>query len=187
MTEATRRSRPSVRYQVPAQIRNSGYRSKIKAAAEPAAASLTTATHTLLRVGAGILFLQHGLQKMFGLLGGFMGTPGATAPLMSQMGLAGVLEVVGGALLIVGLFTRPVALVLMLQVIAAYFIAHLPQGGWPIQNGGEPALLFALIFASFAVRGAGAVSLGRVIRWPWLHKTAATGYQLSGDSSTASR
>lgn len=171
MTEATRRSGPAVRYQVPTQHRRGGYRSKITAVTRPAAASLGSVTHTLLRAGAGILFLQHGLQKMFGLLGGFMGTPGATAPLMSQIGLAGVLEVAGGALLIAGLFTRPVAMVLMLEMVAAYFIAHLPQGGWPIQNGGEPALLFALIFAFIAVHGAGALSLDRLIRWPRLRGT----------------
>jgi putative oxidoreductase len=170
MTEATRRSGTAVRYQVPGQKRT-GYRARIAAATEPAAAPLASAAHTLLRAGAGLLFLQHGLQKVFGLLGGFMGTSGATAPPMSQMGLAGVLELVGGALLIVGLFTRPVAIVLMVEMVAAYFIAHLPQGGWPIQNGGEPALLFALIFALLAARGAGALSLDRFIRWPSLHRT----------------
>ncbi len=171
MTEATRSSAPAVRYQVPAHNRKSAFRRRVAVTAEPAAASLTSAAHTVLRAGAGILFLQHGLQKMFGLLGGFMGTPGATAPLMSQMGLAGVLEVVGGTLIILGLFTRPVALVLMLQMVAAYFIAHLPQGGWPIQNGGEPALLFLLVFAFLAANGAGALSLDRLIRWPWQRKT----------------
>lgn len=172
MTEATRRSGPAVRYHVPTQNRRGAYRTGITAVTEPAVASLRLATHTLLRAGAGILFLQHGLQKMFGLLGGFMGTPGATAPLMSQMGLAGVLEVAGGALLIAGLFTRPVAIILTLEMLGAYFMAHLPQGGWPIQNAGEPALLFALIFAFIAAHGAGALSLDRVIRWPWLRRTA---------------
>lgn len=120
------------------------------------------AVHALLRIGAGALFLQHGLQKLFGVLGGFM-APGATAPLFSQMGLAGVLEVGGGFLLIAGLLTRPVALVLAGQMIVAYFIAHLPQGGWPIQNGGELALLYALIFAFLAWNGSGALSADRVI------------------------
>ncbi|HUF65893.1 MAG TPA: DoxX family protein [Gemmatimonadaceae bacterium] len=172
MTEATRRAGPAIRYQAPTRTRTAEYGSRITAAVEPAAASLASVTHALLRAGAGVLFLQHGLQKVFGLLGGFMGTPGATAPLMSQMGLAGVLEVVGGTLLILGLFTRPVAVVLMLEMISAYFIAHLPQGGWPIQNGGEPALLFALIFAFFAANGAGRFSLDRFIRWPWRENTA---------------
>ena len=103
--------------------------------------------------------MQHGLQKLFGLFGGFGGTPGATAPLMSQMGLAGALEVVGGLLLVIGLFVRPVAVVLLIEMIAAYVIAHLPNGGLPIQNGGELALLYGLIFFFLAARGAGPVSV----------------------------
>src|SRR5688572_33509727 len=72
----------------------------------------TPAALAILRIGAGLLFMQHGLQKIFGLLGGFGGTPGATAPLDSLMGVAGILELVGGALLVAGLFVRPVALIL---------------------------------------------------------------------------
>jgi putative oxidoreductase len=113
----------------------------------------------ILRIGAGLLFMQHGLQKLFGLFGGFGGTPGATAPLMSQMGLAGVLEVGGGLLLVLGLFVRPVAVVLLVEMIAAYVIAHLPQGPVPVQNGGELSLLYALIFLFLAARGAGPVSV----------------------------
>ena len=113
----------------------------------------------ILRIGAGLLFMQHGLQKLFGLFGGFGGTPGATAPLMSLMGLAGILELGGGLLLIVGLFVRPVALILAAEMVVAFIQAHLPQGGMPIQNGGELALLYALIFAFLAARGAGPVSI----------------------------
>ncbi|MCI0356359.1 MAG: DoxX family protein [Acidobacteria bacterium] len=116
---------------------------------------LAPAAHAILRIGAGLLFWQHGLQKLFGLFGGFGGTPGATAPLVSQFGLAGVLETFGGLLLILGLFTRPVAAVLVLEMLAAFFIAHLPRGGWPIQNGGEVPLLYALVFAFLATNGAG--------------------------------
>lgn len=113
----------------------------------------------ILRIGAGLLFMQHGLQKLFGLLGGFGGTPGGTAPLASLMGLAGVLELVGGALLVAGLFVRPVALILAAEMVVAYFYAHLPQGGAPVQNGGELALLYALVFGFLAARGAGPVSV----------------------------
>ena len=113
----------------------------------------------VLRIGAGFLFMQHGLQKIFGLFGGFGGTPGATAPLESLMGVAGILELVGGAMLIAGLFVRPVALVLAAEMIVAYFQSHLPQGGFPIQNGGELALLYALVFGFLAARGAGPVSV----------------------------
>lgn len=122
-------------------------------------AALTPAFYVALRVGAGLLFMQHGAQKLFGWLGGFGGTPGATADLFSLMGLAGVLEFFGGAMIAIGLFTTPVAIVLVLQMVVAYFMAHVPQGGFPIQNGGEPALLFALIFAFVAVTGGGRMSL----------------------------
>lgn len=116
------------------------------------------AAHALLRIGAGILFMQHGVQKLFGMFGGLGGT-GDTAPLASQMGVAGVLETFGGLLIVLGLFTRPVALVLMLEMIVAYLIAHFPRGGWPIENGGELPLLFALIFALLATHGAGPLSI----------------------------
>src|SRR5512134_52342 len=106
------------------------------------------ATHAILRIGAGILFMEHGVQKLFGMLGGF-GAPGATAQLVSLMGLAGVLEV----------FSRPVALVLALEMVAAFFIAHLPRGGWPIENGGEVPLLYLLVFVFLAANGAGPYSL----------------------------
>jgi putative oxidoreductase len=120
-----------------------------------ALAALGPATHALLRIGAGLLFMQHGAQKLFGLLGGFMGTPGATAPLMSQMGLAGVLEFFGGLLIVLGLFTRPVAFLLAGEMLVAFLQAHLPQGGFPIQNGGEVPLLYALVWAFLMGNGAG--------------------------------
>jgi putative oxidoreductase len=80
----------------------------------------------ILRIVAGLLFMQHGAQKLLGSFGGFGGQPGATAPLFSQMGVAGVLELVGGLLMVIGLLTRPVALVLFLEMVAAYLMAHLP-------------------------------------------------------------
>ncbi|MEX2400265.1 MAG: DoxX family protein [Rhodothermales bacterium] len=126
--------------------------------------SVAGALYTLLRVGAGLLFMQHGAQKLFGWLGGFGGEPGATAELFSLMGLAGVLEFFGGALVALGLLTVPVAAILSLQMVVAFFMAHVPQGWAPIQNGGEPALLFALIFAYVAARGSGPVSLDRRLK-----------------------
>ena len=128
-------------------------------AAAPSRAQLQVAGVTVLRIGAGLLFMEHGLQKLFGLLGGFMGTPGATAPLASQMGLAGILEFAGGALLVLGLLTRPAALVLLGEMLYAFITVHAPQGGAPVQNGGELALLYAVVFAFFAINGGGAVSL----------------------------
>ena len=101
--------------------------------------------YVVLRVGAGLLFLCHGLQKLFGFFGG------QAVPLASQMGVAGVLELVGGTLLVLGLLTRPVAIVLAAEMLIAYLIAHLPRGVWPLQNGGEPALLYLLIFVFLAL------------------------------------
>lgn len=127
--------------------------------------TLAWSVHTLLRVGAGLLFMQHGAQKLLGSFGGFGGTPGARAELMSMMGLAGVLELVGGLLLVLGLLTRPVAAVLALQMVAAYFMAHASQGAVPLLNGGELALLYALVWAYFAGNGGGPYSLdARVLR-----------------------
>jgi putative oxidoreductase len=107
----------------------------------------------LLRVVSAFAFMQHGAQKIFGALGG---TP---VPLASQFGLAGVIELVGGALILVGLFTRVAAFICSGEMAAAYFIAHLPRGFWPLTNGGEPALLFCFIFLYLWTRGAGPYSL----------------------------
>lgn len=115
-------------------------------------------THALLRIGAGLLFMQHGAQKLFGALGG-MGGQGQKAELMTQMGLAGILEFFGGLLIAIGLATRPVAAVLFLQMLVAYFQAHMPQGAVPILNGGELALLYALIWAFLVGNGAGPLSV----------------------------
>jgi putative oxidoreductase len=123
-----------------------------------AAPALVAWSHGLLRAGAGLLFMLHGLQKIFGLMGG-AGGPGTAVPLVSLMGLAGTLELVGGALLVLGLFTRPVAAVLTIEMLAAFVIAHFPRGGSPLQNGGELPLLYALIFFFLATAGAGAASL----------------------------
>jgi putative oxidoreductase len=116
------------------------------------------ATLALLRIVTGLLYMQHGVQKLFGWFGG-MGAPGATAELFSLMGLAGVLETFGGLLIVLGLFTRPVAFVLAGQMAAAYFMAHLPQGPVPLQNGGELAALYCFIYLFFAAHGAGRFSV----------------------------
>jgi len=122
-------------------------------------ASFGPAAHALLRIGAGLLFMQHGLQELFGSVVGLGGTPGGTVTLISQFGLAGVLETFGGLLLVLGLFTRPVALVLAAEMVVAYFQAHFPRADWPIQNQGEVPLLNALIFLFLATNGAGPASL----------------------------
>ncbi len=129
-------------------------------------------THAILCIGAGLLFMQHGAQKLFGELGGMDGN-GARAELMSQLGLAGVLELVGGALIVLGLLTRPVALVLFAEMVFAYFKAHAPQGGFPVQNGGELALLYALIWLFLVGNGAG----------PWSVDAALAGRRAGGGTS----
>ena len=118
--------------------------------------------HALLRIVAGVLFLQHGLQKLFGTFGG-VDNVGGTVGLDSLLGVAGILEIGGGLLLILGLLTRPIAAVLLVEMVAAYFIAHVPRGGWPIENQGELALLYAGIFAFLAMNGAGPVSVDAMV------------------------
>jgi putative oxidoreductase len=126
------------------------------------AAITVPTTLVALRIGAGLLFMQHGVQKLFGLLGGMDGA-GASASLFSLMGAAGVLEFFGGLLIVLGLFTRPVAFLLATQMIVAYFIAHVPQGNVPILNGGELALLYALVFGFLASAGSGEWSVDNLI------------------------
>ena len=115
-------------------------------------------THTLLRVVSGLLFAQHGAQKLFGWLGGEQ-----VQDVMSMIGIAGVLEFFGGILIMIGLFTRPVAFILSGEMAVAYFMAHFPRGFWPAVNQGEPAVLFCFIFLYFAANGAGRWSLDDVI------------------------
>jgi putative oxidoreductase len=116
----------------------------------------------LFRFGVGLLFMQHGLQKIFGLLGG-AGPDGGTVPLMSLMGLAGVLELVGGLLIAIGFLTRPVAFLLAGEMMYAFLMVHAPQGGWPVQNHGELPLLYALAFGYLLGDGAGPMSVDAAI------------------------
>jgi putative oxidoreductase len=123
--------------------------------------------YALLRIGAGVLFACHGAQKLFGALGGRQ-----VNDLTSQMGLAGLIELVGGLLIALGLVASWAGLIAGAEMVAAYFIAHAPEGGAPINNGGELALLYALVFFYVAARGAGAWSLESALRSPRLHRTA---------------
>jgi putative oxidoreductase len=111
-------------------------------------------TFALLRIATGLLFVQHGVQKLFGWLGGTQVTD-----LASKFGVAGVLELVGGTLVALGLFTRPVAFLLAGQMAVAYLTVHAPQDWAPIRNKGELALLYLVLFLFFAAHGAGAFSL----------------------------
>jgi putative oxidoreductase len=125
-------------------------------------ARATQLTLFLLRVVAGFLFFQAGATKVFGWYGGMPG--GGTAPLASQIGIGGVLEVVGGIAIMLGLLTRPVAFILSGEMAVAYWQFHAPKGTWPLQNHGIPAVLFCFIFLYLAAAGAGDVSLDALIR-----------------------
>ncbi|MDF1860358.1 MAG: DoxX family protein [Verrucomicrobiales bacterium] len=106
---------------------------------------------SVLRIISGLLMMQHGGQKV-------LGVPAASkAPfeLFSQMGLAGILELVGGFLLAIGLFTRPAAFVLSGVMAAAYFMVHAGKGFWPMLNGGELAVLYCFVYLYLAAAGGG--------------------------------
>lgn len=118
---------------------------------------LEETAYFLLRVVTALLFIQAGGMKLFGWFGGMPG--GATAPLWSQIWIGGVLEVVGGAAIMVGLFTRPIAFILSGQMAVAYWQFHAPSGRWPIQNHGEMAVLMCFIFLYMAAKGGGDWSL----------------------------
>ena len=122
------------------------------------------ALHSLLRVVTGLLFMQHGVQKLFGLLLS-SNRPWQGPPAMfSQFWIAGILEVFGGALIVVGLFTRPVAFVLAGEMAVAYFQAHFPRSFWPILNGGEPVVLFCFVYLYFFAVGGGPYSIDAALR-----------------------
>ncbi len=108
-------------------------------------------------VAAGIFFLA-GTMKLFAFPAGIPPN-GGTVPLLSELGLAGVLEVVGGGLLLLGLFTRPVAFILSGEMAVAYFQFFAPKGFWPILNGGIDPVIFCFIWLYFSAAGGGA--------WSW--------------------
>ena len=109
----------------------------------------------VLRIVAGLMFAIHGAQKLFGVFGGRQVT------LMSQFGLAGVIELVCGLMIAAGLFTSVAAFIASGEMAAAYFIAHWPRGPVPIQNGGELAVLYCFLFLYMAARGTVALGLRR--------------------------
>jgi putative oxidoreductase len=122
------------------------------------------ASYFLLRVVAGLLFFQAGGMKLFGWFGGLPSAPGSTAPLLSQLGVGGLLEVSGGLAIMLGLMVRPVAFILSGEMAVAYWQFHAPNGFWPIQNNGMPAVLFCFLFLYMAARGAGGWSLDALLQ-----------------------
>jgi putative oxidoreductase len=113
---------------------------------------------SIFRIIVAFLFVQYGTTKLFAFPAAIM-PGGGTAPLASLAGIAGALEVAGGALLLVGLFTRPVAFVLSGEMAVAYFIGHAPQGLWPVLNQGAPAIFYCVAFLYVSSAGAGPWSL----------------------------
>jgi putative oxidoreductase len=110
----------------------------------------------VLRIIAALLFLEHGLVKVLGFPPG--AAPGAQ-PLLSFFGIAGLIETVGGWLLLIGLFTRPVAFLLAGEMAVGYFMVHAPLGFCPAINAGDAAILFCFIFLYLAAAGPGAWSV----------------------------
>ena len=106
---------------------------------------------SVLRIVTGLLFLEHGTQKLLG----FPPSEHAFPPLFSLMGIQGALELVGGFLIVIGLLTRPVAFILAGDMAVAYFMAHAPKGFFPTQNGGQLAILFCFVFLYLVFAGGG--------------------------------
>ena len=119
-------------------------------------------TLSLLRIVAGLLYIPHGAQKLFGAFGD------QPAELLSLMGLAGVLEVFGGLMILAGLYTQPVAFILSGQMAVAYWLRHAPDGYWPILNGGELAVFYCFAYLFLSTAGGGNWSVDA-----WLRKRQA--------------
>lgn len=116
---------------------------------------------SVLRIVSSLIFMVHGTQKVLDFPAGDQ--PRVFNP-MSMMGVAGLLELVGGALLLFGLFTRPVAFVLSGMMAVAYWMAHAPQSLYPAVNGGDAAILYCFVFLYIACAGGGPWSLDAVMR-----------------------
>jgi putative oxidoreductase len=113
---------------------------------------------SILRIVAAILFMQVGTAKLFAFPAATM-PGGGTASLTSLPGVAGILEVFGGLLLLIGLFTRPVAFLLSGEMAFAYFIGHAPRGFWPVLNKGTDAILYAFLWLYLSAAGPGPWSI----------------------------
>jgi putative oxidoreductase len=122
-------------------------------------ASFTPYFHSLLRIVAALMFALAGTMKVFSFPSG---TPMPIA-LASEIGVGGILEVVCGALLLVGLFTRPAAFLMAGQMAVAYFQFHSPKGFWPVMNGGVTAALYCFIWLFISAAGPGPLSLDALI------------------------
>jgi putative oxidoreductase len=131
--------------------------------------ALAPRLQSILRIAAAFIFMSAGTMKLFGFPAPPAPNPGAVK-LLSQVGLAGILETFGGALLVLGLFTRPVAFVLSGEMAVAYFQVHFARGFWPVTNGGMAAALFCFIWLYFSAAGPGPWSLDA----KWRKRTTST-------------
>src|ERR687896_2438438 len=113
---------------------------------------------SVLRIAAAFVFIQFGTAKLFAFPASIM-PDGSTVPVASQIGVAAILEAFGGLLMLIGLFTRPVAFLLSGEMAFAYFIGHAPMGFWPVLNMGAPAILFCFIWLYISSAGPGPLSL----------------------------
>lgn len=116
---------------------------------------------SVLRIVAALLFIEPGTAKLLAFPAAVM-PGGGTAALLSLPGIAGVLELVGGTLILLGLFTRPAAFIVSGEMAVAYFMGHAPHGFWPILNHGELAIIFCFVWLYFSAAGAGAWGLDAV-------------------------
>ena len=113
---------------------------------------------SILRIMTGLLFLEHGAQKILGF------PEGPTVPFFSLIGLAGLIELIGGILVVLGLFTRIAAFVISGEMAFAYFMAHAPRGFMPIVNAGELAVLYCFVFLYLAFAGPGPWSVDAMMK-----------------------
>jgi len=116
----------------------------------------------VLRIVVALLFLEHGTQKILG----FPPSPNPAPPLLSLYGIQGVIETIGGLLLLFGLLTRPVAFILAGDMAVAYFLAHAPRAFYPVLNGGDTAILYCFVFLYVFFAGPGAWSVDTTRRSP---------------------
>ena len=123
---------------------------------EKGLASFAPYAYAIMRIIVGLLFACHGAQKVFGWFGGVGGQP---VPLASLFGVAGMIELVLGFFIAIGFLTGYAAFIASGEMAVAYFMAHYPKSFWPIENGGEPAVLFCFIFLYMATQGSGIWSI----------------------------